>query len=428
MTNETSYALLDAYYDMNVPQPILSVKLHRNTPAELYEAMGRFFFTPGCLTPSLFNDDALFEVLRRAGVEEADLPDYAVAGCQEPLIMGKDNGNTTNSWLNMPKILELTLNGGVSTVTGERIGTAVNGDFADILTHLRERFYENAAFFVGKMTAAANGASQAVSCLPVPFLSVFMGGLETGIDTRDTEEQGTKYNGSGCLIHGLSVMADSFIAVDHLLKERPEDVERLHRALQNNFEGDEELRQYLLSCPKFGNNIPEVDEEARQIAEKISDLVASQKNYLGNPFRPDWTAPPPICYTATGWGRPRTGARRGICWATASIRSTARPGRGLGSGCCRACASPMRNLRAGMPPISASIPNTSRPKAMRSGGCSSPSGLSSPSSSTNKTKPPFPPSIFTSTSPPPTLCARCWPSRKSTRPAASISCESTAPS
>jgi hypothetical protein len=291
LTNETSYALLDAYYDMNVPQPILSVKLHRNTPAELYEAMGRFFFTPGCLTPSLFNDDALFEVLRRAGVEEADLPDYAVAGCQEPLIMGKDNGNTTNSWLNMPKILELTLNGGVSTVTGERIGTAVNGDFADILTHLRERFYENAAFFVGKMTAAANGASQAVSCLPVPFLSVFMGGLETGIDTRDTEEQGTKYNGSGCLIHGLSVMADSFIAVDHLLKERPEDVERLHRALQNNFEGDEELRQYLLSCPKFGNNIPEVDEEARRIAEKISDLVASQKNYLGNPFRPDWSSP-----------------------------------------------------------------------------------------------------------------------------------------
>lgn len=51
LTNETSYALLDAYYDMNVPQPILSVKLHRNTPAELYEAMGRFFFTPGCLTP-----------------------------------------------------------------------------------------------------------------------------------------------------------------------------------------------------------------------------------------------------------------------------------------------------------------------------------------------------------------------------------------
>ena len=36
LTNPTSYALLDAYYDMNLPQPILSVKLHKNTPKELY--------------------------------------------------------------------------------------------------------------------------------------------------------------------------------------------------------------------------------------------------------------------------------------------------------------------------------------------------------------------------------------------------------
>ena len=43
------------------------------------------------LTPSLFNDDALFEVLKNNGVDEADIPDYSVAGCQEPLIMGKDN-------------------------------------------------------------------------------------------------------------------------------------------------------------------------------------------------------------------------------------------------------------------------------------------------------------------------------------------------
>ena len=33
--------------------------------------------------------------------------------------MGKDNGNTTNSWLNLGKILELCINGGVSTITGK---------------------------------------------------------------------------------------------------------------------------------------------------------------------------------------------------------------------------------------------------------------------------------------------------------------------
>ena len=100
LTNPTSYALLDAYYDMNLPQPILSVKLHKNTPKEMYESLGRFFFTPGCLTPSLFNDDSLFPILEAHGVDHEDLQDYSVAGCQEPLIMGKDNGNTTNSWLN----------------------------------------------------------------------------------------------------------------------------------------------------------------------------------------------------------------------------------------------------------------------------------------------------------------------------------------
>lgn len=99
LTNVCTYAFLDAYYAMNFPQPILSVKLHKNTPQKLYEEMGRFFFTPGCLTPSFFNDDSVFQVLKKAGIEETDLEDYSVAGCQEPLIMGKDNGNTTNSWL-----------------------------------------------------------------------------------------------------------------------------------------------------------------------------------------------------------------------------------------------------------------------------------------------------------------------------------------
>lgn len=103
LTNLTSYALLDAYYEMNLPQPILSVKVHGGTPDELYREMGKFFFTPGCLTPSVFNDDSLFPVLKSRGADEEDLENYAVAGCQEPLISGKDNGNTTNSWLNLAK-------------------------------------------------------------------------------------------------------------------------------------------------------------------------------------------------------------------------------------------------------------------------------------------------------------------------------------
>lgn len=291
LTSEMSYAILDAYYDMNMPQPILSVKLHKNTPEDLYMSLGMFFFTPGCLTPSLFNDDAVFETLEKSGIQKEDLPDYSIAGCQEPLIMGKDNGNTTNSWLNLAKILELTLNQGASTITGKQIGIKKEIESKELLENIREEFYNNTEFYVNKMVEAANGASIAISYSSVPFLSAFMGGIETGYDMRDTKNQGTKYNASGCLIHGLSVVADSFMAIDSLLKERPEDSERLLNALKTNFMCDEELREYLLSCPKYGNNIETVDKEAALIAEKIADLVASKKNYLGNSFRPDFSTP-----------------------------------------------------------------------------------------------------------------------------------------
>ena len=278
---------MDAYFDMNLPQPILSVKLHKNTPAKLYEEMGRFLFSPGVLTPSFFNDDSLYAVLSAHGVADEDLPDISIAGCQEPLVMGKDNGNTTNSWLNLPKILEMTLTGGVSTVTGEKLVDIEACPLEDI----REGFYKNVQRFVDEMAKAANGASRAISTQRVPFLSCLMGGLENGIDARDIHKQGTKYNGSGCLIHGVSVIADSFAAIDKLLAERPQDADKLVDALKANFKGYEELREFLLSADKFGNNIEKVDNEAAEIASKVADIVAGEKNYLGNPFRPDFSSP-----------------------------------------------------------------------------------------------------------------------------------------
>lgn len=285
LTNTMTYAIMDAYYDMNLPQPILSVKLHKNTPKELYEEMGKFFFTAGTLTPSLFNDDSLFTILKDNGVADEDIPDYSVAGCQEPLIMGKDNGNTTNSWLNLPKVLEMVLTGGYSAITGEKLMDAKTDT-----TDIRLAFYKTLDKVLDDMVMAANGASVALSELKVPFLSCFMGGLQSGADMRDTKIQGTKYNGSGCLVHGLSVLADSFIAIDEFDKKY-NDRELLIKAIKNNFEGYEEIRKFLQSCAKFGNNISSVDNEAADIANRVSNMIKSKKNYLGNPFRPDFSSP-----------------------------------------------------------------------------------------------------------------------------------------
>lgn len=220
-------------------------------------------------------------------MERCDLQDYSIAGCQEPLIMGKDNGNTTNSWLSLPKVLEMVLTGGVSNVTGEKL---INVDKCD-LSNVRNAFYDALENVIDAMCESANGASVALSELRVPFLSAFMGGLEYGADMRDTQKQGTKYNGSGCLVHGLSVVADSFVAIDCYLKDYPDGKAELVDALKANFEGYDDLRKYLLSCPKFGNHEEIVDKEAREIALKVSKMIRARKNYLGNSFRPDFSSP-----------------------------------------------------------------------------------------------------------------------------------------
>jgi len=287
LANETTYAILDAYFDMNLPQPILSVKLHANTPERLYRALGRFFFSPGVLTPSLFNDDALFDVLAKNGVAREDLADYAIAGCQEPLIMGKDNGNTTNSWLNLPKVLEMVMTGGVSAVTGRKLLDCPACDGKD----LRAAFYAFLEKALDALAETANGCTRALSNLKVPFLSAFMGGLESGFDLRDTARQGTKYNGSGCLVHGLTVLADSFVAVDHYLAAHPDGWDRLVAAIKTDFKGEEALRDELRAYPKFGNNLEEPDREAAEIARRVSAAIRRRTNDLGNPFRPDFSTP-----------------------------------------------------------------------------------------------------------------------------------------
>lgn len=290
-TNETTYALLDAYYDMNLPQPILSVRLHQNTPDALYRAMGWFFCTPGMPTPSLFNDDTILPMLTRYGIDPNDAVEYAIAGCQEPLIMGKENGNTTNSWLNLAKVLELVLCHGESAVTGRTLIPLEKPDATELLSSVRERFYRLLESVLSEMAEAANRATHAISHLRVPFLSTFMGGADTGWDTRDTAHQGTRYNASGCLIHGLSVVADSFVAVDHLLREQPEDAERLLSALRDNYAHDQSIHEFVKSCPKFGNNLDEPDREAIEIAKRVSNCVRQLRNNWGQPFRADWSTP-----------------------------------------------------------------------------------------------------------------------------------------
>ena len=295
LTDEMTYIVLDAFYLSNNPQPALSVKLHAGTPEKLYQALGPFFFTPGHSTPSLFNDDIMFKLLATKGIAPEDMPADSIAGCQEPLIMGKESANTTNSWLNLAKILELTLNDGRSLISGEKLGLgyaelgydSVDALFADLET----AFFKQLDGMLKKMESAANGCTEAISILSVPFTSALMEGLSTGKDMRDTKTPGVTYHASGCLVHGLSVVADSFLAVRNVLAQGKYSAADILNALQKDFAGYDDLRNELIAQPKYGNDQADADEIAVRVAQTVSDKIHALRNPAGNPFLADYSTP-----------------------------------------------------------------------------------------------------------------------------------------
>ena len=297
LTSDMTEIVLDAFFKSNNPQPNLSVKLHNNTPKSLYKSINRFFFTVGHSTPSLFNDDKMFAALKQKGIETKDLKDYGIGGCQEPMIMGKESGNTTNSWLNLAKILELTLNNGSSLISGEKIGLnykelGINDNSLNSLEKVKTAFYKQLDYFIKKMIRAANDCTKVLSGLPVPFLSAFMGGVGSGIDIRDFKGKGSPYNGSGCLIHGMAVVSDSFTAIKYMYEKRDDLSNKdLIDALRKNFRDNMKLRAFLLSAPKYGNNDNYADIETVELCRKVTDKINKQKNIFGCRFNADWSTP-----------------------------------------------------------------------------------------------------------------------------------------
>ena len=300
LSNDMTYIILEAYHQSNRPQPNFSVKIHSHTPFKFYQAISKFMFNFGHSSPSFLNDIAVFSALKKKGVTEEDLKDYAIAGCQEPLIKGKETGNTTNSWLNLAKVLEISLNDGYSLITGEKLGPSYEelgleeNPFTSF-TETKKIFYRYLDYFIMKMIKAANECTEALSLLPVPFVSFFMGGGETGIDMRDCNSGlGTKYNASGCLIHGLGTTADSLTVIKYLFDSESKiefSLNDLTTALKRNYEGFEKLRNIIQKVPKFGNNIPYADKEAVELVKIVSEKINRQKNPFGKNFAADWSSP-----------------------------------------------------------------------------------------------------------------------------------------
>jgi formate C-acetyltransferase len=80
---------------------------------------------------------------------------------------------------------------------------------------------------------------------------------------------------------------DSLAAIKEIVFEKKlADLSTFARALGCDFEGYEELQAYAQNnCPKYGNDIPEIDRYMKELVNLFCTLVHSQKNSRGSYYQ-----------------------------------------------------------------------------------------------------------------------------------------------
>lgn len=284
-SNEVSFLCLKAQEHLGLPQPNLSVRLHKKTDDKiLKEAI--HVVSKGSGMPQFFNDEAVVPAMVEIGIDEKDARDYAIVGCVELTTQGNNLGWSDSAMFNFNKVLELTLTGGKCLLTGEQIAE----NYGDITTYnnfeeLEEAFRKHIDYFMDKMILACEEVEKAhIELLPSPFLSSVMDDcMKKGLDVTNG---GAKYNYSGIQMIQVANLADSFAAIKQLVfDEKRISKEDLLLALKNNFKGYEIIRTMLLNkAPKYGNDIDWVDELGVKWAEYFKNRLSKFTNYRGGKY------------------------------------------------------------------------------------------------------------------------------------------------
>ena len=118
--SEVSYIMLEVIEELHILQPGSSVHISAKTPDNFLHAATRVI-RHGHGYPSVFNPDIYIPELLRQGKSLQDAREGGCSGCIEVGAFGKEAYLLTG-YLNVPKILEVTLNNGINPVTGIRVG------------------------------------------------------------------------------------------------------------------------------------------------------------------------------------------------------------------------------------------------------------------------------------------------------------------
>ncbi|MBC7234505.1 MAG: hypothetical protein H5T69_01595 [Chloroflexi bacterium] len=280
--NELTYLALEAYGELNTPDPKLSVRFTPETPDRLYYTVADLI-RHGHNSFVLMNDVPAIAGLLKRGKTLPDARSYLPIGCYEPAVDGKEAACTMNLVINLAKGLELALHDGRDPVSGVQLGPHTGdprtfGSFEDLFDAYRRQM----DFIIARsITYVGAHERQWPQINPSPFLA---GTIDDCIATgKDIGQGGPRYNSVGVVGMGLANTVDGLLGVKRAVFDEGRcTMEELLTALGHNYEGHEPLRQYLLNrVPKWGNNDAESDALARRVADYYCHKVHTFRNGRG---------------------------------------------------------------------------------------------------------------------------------------------------
>jgi formate C-acetyltransferase len=282
--SEVSYILLEIIEELHILQPGNSVHVSSKTPDRFLHTACKVI-RQGHGYPSVFNPDIYITELLRQGKSLRDAREGGCSGCIEVGAFGKEAFLLTG-YLNVPKVLEITLNNGIDPVTGKRAGIET-GDPLGFSSYeeLYDAFLRQLNFIIDTKVRVSNYIDRMFAkYAPAPFLSVV---IEDCISKgKDYYAGGPRYNTNYIQCTGLGTTTDSLsVLKQHVFDEQNFSMKKILDAVAKNFEGEEILRQRVLNrTPFFGNDDDRADDIALKIYADLLAAIDGKPNVRGGSF------------------------------------------------------------------------------------------------------------------------------------------------
>jgi choline trimethylamine-lyase len=271
-TNPLSFLLLESYRRNQMTNPLLTVRVHQNSPDELLHHVCEVLKDGGGM-PAIFNDEAIIPALERLGIPSFDAYDYTNDGCWEIIIPGRTDFRFQR--LSVMLCIEWGLNRGKSRLDDNQSGPET-GDprefksFDDVWQAFQIQLDAMIERVVHRVVENINDRS---IIAPVPLLSALIEGAISS--RRDMTAGGAKFRTYGMLAEGAAHAIDSLTAIKTVIfDEKQATISELCDALDANFDGHAVLRSKLLSAPKYGNDDDRADSVGRQMIDAFTKTVA----------------------------------------------------------------------------------------------------------------------------------------------------------